>query len=123
MAAIPSASSANQILLALSVKMWKKYAGFALIQKGSPISEDKDIWDIAEFFIMRRFRRKNIGSQIALDLWNRFKGRWQVRVLPANKRARLFWENTITKFARKDIVPTEIKIKNDSWLVYQFDSK
>ncbi len=48
-----------------------KLAGFVLVQKGSPISEDKGIWDIAEFFIMKKYRRKQIGSYVALDLWNR----------------------------------------------------
>ena len=99
-----------------------KLAGFALIQKGSPISGDKDIWDVAEFFIMKKYRRRNIGSQVALDLWKRFKGPWQIRVLPENKRAYLFWSNTVNQFTWKEIIPIEVESNNTSWLVYYFVS-
>ncbi len=100
-----------------------KIAGFVLIQKGSPISKDKDIFDVAEFFIMKKYRRKNVGSTVALDLWGNFTGRWQVRVLLENKRAHSFWSSTIIQFTQKNIIPLEIEIKKDRWLVYQFDSK
>ncbi|HET9843135.1 MAG TPA: GNAT family N-acetyltransferase, partial [Gammaproteobacteria bacterium] len=39
-----------------------KIAGFVLVQKGSPISDDKDVYDMAEFFIMRKYKRKKIGT-------------------------------------------------------------
>ena len=32
----------------------KKIAGFVLIQKGSPISDDITVWDISEFFVMKK---------------------------------------------------------------------
>ena len=43
----------------------KKLAGFVLVQKGSPIDANPDVWDIAEFFIMRKFRKKGIGRFVA----------------------------------------------------------
>jgi predicted acetyltransferase len=97
----------------------EKLAGFVLIQKGSPISDDKNIFDVAEFFIMKKYRRKNIGSTVVMDIWRQFIGRWQVRVLLGNKEASLFWTSVIAQFVKKDIVPFEIE---NRWLVYQFIS-
>jgi hypothetical protein len=33
----------------------KKIAGFILVQKGSPISDDTTVWDISEFFVMKKY--------------------------------------------------------------------
>lgn len=101
----------------------EKLAGLVLVQKGSPISDDKEIYDIAEFFIMRKYKRKKIGTNVAIKVWEMFKGNWQVRVLFENKIACSFWLNTIEKFTGNKVLATERKIKNDLWLVYQFESK
>ena len=59
---------------------------------------------------MKKYRRKSIGSTVALDLWRKFTGHWQVRVLLENKRAHLFWSNPITQFTKKNIIPLEVGI-------------
>lgn len=99
-----------------------KIAGFVLVQKGSPISDNKDIYDIAEFFVMRKYRRKKIGATIATKIWRMFKGSWQIRVLPGNKIASIFWPKTINEFTNGVSLPGKIKVKNDDWLVYHFES-
>ncbi len=100
-----------------------KIAGFVLVQKGSPISKDGDIYDIAEFFIMRKYRRKKIGITVALKVWEMFKGPWQVRVLTKNKIACSFWLKAINKFTGSIPVNDKVKIKEGDWLVYKFESK
>lgn len=55
--------------------MNKKLAGFVLIQKGSPIDNmDTEIWDVVEFFIMRKYRRRGVGEFVAKNLWPSIKG-------------------------------------------------
>ena len=101
----------------------KKLAGFVLIQKGSPIDDDPNIWDIAEFFIMRKFRKQGIGGLVAQDLFGKFKGRWQIRVWNNNEVAYAFWNNIITRFATKSVVPTkQVYQGHDGLLVYKFHS-
>lgn len=46
-----------------------KLAGFVLIQKGLPVGTDPGVWDVAEFFIMRKFRNKGIGQYVAQQIW------------------------------------------------------
>ena len=101
----------------------KKLAGFALVQKGSPIETDPDVWDIAEFFIMCKFRKKGIGQFVAKQIWSEFNGSWQVRVWDNNKTAHSFWDTVIEEFVRKPVIPIKrVYQGHDGLLVYRFDS-
>jgi predicted acetyltransferase len=101
----------------------KKIAGFILMQKGSPISDDINIWDISEFFIMRKYKRHGVGNIAAIKIWERFKGFWQVRVLTSNPIACSFWLQTIKKFISVYPVKNEMNIKGEDWIIYSFESK
>ena len=100
-----------------------KLAGFVLIQRGSPIDDNPNIWDVAEFFIMRKFRKKGIGQFVAQSLWTTHKGSWQVRVWENNTTAYQFWNNAIKRFVEKIIVPVRMTDQeHDGLLVYKFKS-
>jgi predicted acetyltransferase len=66
-----------------------KWAGFALVRTGEP-------HDMAEFFVMRKYRRAGVGAAFARALFARFPGPWQVRELEANVPAQQFWRRTIS---------------------------
>jgi predicted acetyltransferase len=57
-----------------------RIAGFALVTLGSPATDDPNVFDVAEFFVLRRYRRAGVGRQAAELLWKGFPGRWIVRV-------------------------------------------
>jgi len=63
-------------------------AGFALVFTGDP-------HDVAEFFVMRKYRGRGVGAQAAAFLFNRFPGRWTVRQLLSNPAATAFWRKAI----------------------------
>jgi predicted acetyltransferase len=81
------------------VKVGECLAGFVLVKKGSQLSEADSIWDMAEFFVLRGYRRRGIGSAIARTVWTRFPGFWEVRVMRSNSAAYRFWERAIVQFA------------------------
>lgn len=64
------------------------WAGFALVRAGEP-------HDMAEFFIMRKYRRSAIGRTAVVNIISRFPGRWQIRQVPANQQAIEFWRTVI----------------------------
>jgi predicted acetyltransferase len=72
------------------VRMDGKLAGFALVKRGSEISGDADVWDMAEFFVLRGYRRRGIGIQVAHRVWREFSGKWEVRVMQSNVQAQRF---------------------------------
>jgi predicted acetyltransferase len=82
-----------------------KLAGLALVKRGSEISGNQTIWDMSEFFVLRGCRRRGIGMLAAQQVWRRFPGIWEVRVMQSNVLANLFWEQAISNFTGEAIQP------------------
>jgi predicted acetyltransferase len=80
------------------VKVDGQLAGLVLVLRGSLISGDPQVWDMAEFFVMRRYRRRRIGAALAREVWRCFPGAWEVRVLESNTTALAFWKASISAF-------------------------
>lgn len=73
-------------------------AGLVLVARGSRISGDRDVWDMAEFFVLRRHRRQGVGAAAAAEAFARFPGAWEVRVHERNAPALAFWRRAIDAF-------------------------
>lgn len=99
-----------------------KLAGFALVTKGSPITEDPEVWDMTEFFILKKYRRSGIGTRAALKLWKMLNGPWQIRVLSNNKTACAFWRKVTSEMALIPIHESSKTIKGKDWVIYTFKS-
>lgn len=97
-------------------------AGFALVKRGSEISGAEAVWDMAEFFILRSYRNRGIGTRIAHEMWSRFPGQWEVRVLQANGLAQQFWTHAISEFIHEAIHPVGFENDGESWTVFSFKS-
>jgi predicted acetyltransferase len=65
-----------------------RIAGFAFVRTGAP-------HDMAEFFVLRKYRGGGIARHAARMLFAMFPGEWQVRELTANTRASAFWRKAI----------------------------
>ena len=98
-------------------------AGFAFVRKGSAVSEDVDVWDMAEFFIVRGFRGLGVGTCAARDIWRRFPGRWEVRVMDTNQKACAFWRRAVEEFLGEAMEPTPFVKDGRGWRVFSFDSE
>src|SRR5277367_1777145 len=61
-----------------------KLTGFALVKNVPGVSGSEAVWDMAEFFVLRGYRRRGVGKLAAHELWRRFSGRWDVRVMHRN---------------------------------------
>jgi predicted acetyltransferase len=79
------------------VRMDGRLAGLILVKRGSEVSGDATAWDVAEFFILRGYRKRGIGTQAAHLVWKLFPGRWEVRVMESNLLARRFWVKAVSK--------------------------
>lgn len=85
-------------------------AGFAIIDKDSidPSAE----FNMAQFFILRTYKRKGLGKKAAFQCFEKFKGSWEVHVMPKNEAAYLFWRSIIGEFTANNFSEKIIENKN-----------
>jgi predicted acetyltransferase len=97
-------------------------AGFALVHQRSRLSGDPGVCDVAEFFVLRKYRRRGIGAALAQQLFELFPGRWEVRQLLVNEAATHFWRSVIKRYT--DGRYEETILDNERWRgpVQMFDS-
>jgi predicted acetyltransferase len=75
-----------------------KLAGFAIIDHLSHLTGNREIWDVGEFFVMRKYRKRGVGEHVARLLFDRFRGRWEIRQLAKNVDAQTFWRKVINRY-------------------------
>lgn len=101
-----------------------RLAGFALVTRGSPASNDPSVFDVAEFFVLRAERAGGVGRRAAELLWRRFPGPWTVRVAETNRGAVGFWSSVVLAFAHGDSV--DLRRAGDhrgmGWRIFTFRS-
>ncbi|MEQ8603022.1 MAG: GNAT family N-acetyltransferase [Marivibrio sp.] len=71
-------------------------AGFALLNRWAPSGAGVD-FAIAEFFVLRKYRRIGLGRAAARRLIAERPGRWEVGVAAYNSPAIAFWRATLTE--------------------------
>lgn len=105
----------------------KRLAGFALVRTLSTDGTgtraegfSQPAYSMAEFFILRKYRRQGVGQQAARQLFDRFVGRWHVRQEANNQPAQTFWRKLITAYTHGDF--TEMREGERRDPVQIFDS-
>jgi predicted acetyltransferase len=104
------------------IKVDGKLAGFALIRKLSPAAGHDAAWDVAEFFVLRAYRRRGVGRKAAHSVWRQFAGLWQVRVMRANQTAQRFWQRAVEEFAGDAMSSTHTEKAGETWDIFSFSS-
>ncbi len=104
------------------IRVDAKLAGFALVQERSRLTGDEGVRDMAEFFVMRRYRRHGVGARAAASLFDRFRGSWEVRQRPENQDATAFWRRAIARYTAGRF--DDAQWDNERWRgpVQRFDS-
>ena len=80
------------------IKANDKYAGFVLVK--SVITEARNYFSIAEFFILKKYRREGAGKAMAMKIFNLHPGQWEVYQMDSNKPAQLFWNKVIAEYTK-----------------------
>lgn len=74
-----------------------RLAGFAMVNDFPEAAEPTD-YTLAEFFVLFKYRRRGVGRTAARALFDRFRGRWQVKRHPANSASVRFWDAVIREY-------------------------
>ena len=107
---------------AFVIRYRARVAGFALVSCGSPATDDPEDLDVAEFFVLRSYRRSGVGRCAAFLLWNRLPGRWIVRVSAANRTGLSFWETAVGEYTQGAFSRQEHPGKLHVFRVFSFRS-
>jgi predicted acetyltransferase len=80
------------------IKKNDKYVGFVLVKLIN--SSERNYFSIAEFFILKKYRREGIGKAVAIQVFNLHKGSWEVYQKDSNKPAQIFWNKVISEYTK-----------------------
>ena len=84
--------------VALLIRADDHLAGFALVNQWSALELPLD-HAVAEFFVLRKYRRARVGTRAALFIFRRYPGRWEVPVVWCNPPALAFWRSVTEEAA------------------------
>jgi len=99
-----------------------RVVGFVLVTRGSPASDDPNVFDVAEFFVIRRHRRSGVGRRAAMLLWNRLPGSWIVRAFEGVPGAVPFWRSVVAEFTSGAAEEFKRPGSPYAWHVFSFAS-
>ena len=77
-------------------------AGFVFLNGWSPSGKSVDR-SIAEFFVMRKYRRAGIGTRMAHGILRSRPGRWEIPVARYNAPALAFWQRVVRSLDPADL--------------------
>jgi predicted acetyltransferase len=89
----------------LYIRVDGRLAGFVLVHHYDLLNERRHV--VSEFFVMRKYRRRGVGTKAARLVFEAFPGPWEVSELPENEPSQAFWRRviaTVTKGAYGETV-------------------
>jgi aminoglycoside 6'-N-acetyltransferase I len=98
-------------------------AGFIFVSK-PPYASPKTDYYVAEFFLLRPFRGKGIGSYAAESVFNMFRGKWELFTNPLEKnlRGQKFWRKTVSEYTKGAYEETRGQTALGDKLIFRFDN-
>ena len=99
------------------IKSDNKFLGMVLVNENLQFNTDGK--SIAEFLIMPKYRRNHIGKEVAYDIFEKFKGNWEVQPMENNPIAYSFWKNVISEYTNGDYVTKNGDVED----VFVFNNK
>lgn len=73
-------------------------AGFAIISETSRFGNTDAPLNVAEFFVLRKYRGAGAGRAAAEAAFALFRGKWEVRQVMKNSAATAFWRRVIDQY-------------------------
>lgn len=92
-------------------------AGFALITDWCPITGMRPCFFMAEFFVMRRYRRHGVASAACDRIFARHPGLWHVGGIERNEPGMAFWRSLLAAF---DATSRSVTHEGETWRLFEF---
>ena len=102
---------------AFFIKGGDKFLGMAMVNEHLKFNNSGKC--IAEFLILPTYRRNHIGKKVAYDIFEMFKGDWEVQPMENNPIAYSFWKNIINEYTNGNYITKNDGIED----VFIFNNK
>ena len=76
--------------------------------------------EIAEFFVLNKYRKLGAGTFMAKEIFKKYRGKWEIRTLLKNKRGQEFWRKIVKEVSNGEYI--EQLIRNNSRYAFYFES-
>lgn len=78
------------------IKNGEDYLGMVMVNENLKFNKEGKC--ISEFLILPKYRRNHIGKKVAYDIFELFKGDWEVQPMENNPIAYSFWKSIINEY-------------------------
>lgn len=105
-----------------------KLAGFAMVNNLPEVDNSETDFQMAEFFVLHKYRRTGVGKQAFFKVLEIHKGKWQLKRHPANIASVHFWDHVIDEYTNGqfELIKYYPKIEYDDGTladIFIFESK
>ena len=81
------------------IKADGRLAGFVMINDYQEIKIKTD-YSMAEFFVLHKYRRRGVGKFALKQIFDTFKGKWQLMYHPKNESSMIFWTKMVDEYTK-----------------------
>ncbi len=92
-------------------------AGFALVIDKCPVTDQRPCFFMAEFFVLKAYRRRGVGRQAVEAIISSHRGRWHIGVIEKNTGAAEFWAS---QHRCREASKYHRHFDGEDWLIYDF---
>jgi len=112
------------VLYAFLIRVDGVPAGFIFVATAPHCSADTDFF-VHEFFLMQPFRGVGIAEHAAKEVFQRYRGRWELFTNPSekNKVGQHFWRKTVSNYTQGNYVELQDQTHDGEKLIFRFSNR
>lgn len=75
-----------------------KLAGLVLVRSCCEYNDLPNPHNIAELFVMKKYRKMGVGKDVSMRIFNMFPGGWEISQWTKNLPAQRFWSKVVNEY-------------------------
>lgn len=95
-----------------------KLAGLVLVRSCCEYTNLLNPHNIAEFFVMKKYRKKGVGKEAAIKIFDMFPGGWEISQWMNNLPAQSFWNKVVAEYTNGKYNTFTIEEKNEVGITF-----
>jgi len=81
------------------IKVDNKLAGFIMVNDYRETKIETD-YTMSELFVMYKYRKMGVGTYAVKNMFDKYKGKWQLMYHPKNTSSKSFWNKIVNEYTK-----------------------